>query len=135
MAFDIPVRFWSVPYVGSNFPATDRMFEDGTNCQGFAYAVLRHFGLAVPDFRSSELWADNDITECVQCPLPLDLLLFNSTQNAFGAHLGICAGEDLVLHHSKGAGRPAIWHLAEFGACSRYRVFVGAKRVRARQAT
>ena len=132
LAFDLPGPFWSVPYVASNFPATSRMFEDGTNCQGFAYAVLRHFGLAVPDFRSSELWADDEFTERVEYPSRLDLMMFNSRREPFGAHVGVCVGRDLVLHLCKGVGRPAIWRLAEFDVFSQYRVLIGAKRIRKR---
>lgn len=44
----------------------------GSNCQRYAYAVLRHFGLSVPDHRSSELWADEELLTTVSDPEPLD---------------------------------------------------------------
>jgi hypothetical protein len=47
-----------------------------SNCQRYAYAVLRHFGLSVPDHRSSELWADEELLTTLTDPQPLDLVLF-----------------------------------------------------------
>jgi len=79
---DIPAAFRSVPYDADRFGARD--ITDGANCQAFAYAVLRHFGRDVSDFRSSDLWEDTRQTERVAEPAPLDLLLFNRTAAGVG---------------------------------------------------
>lgn len=126
---ELPRHFWDVPYVGSNFPIAESKLADGTNCQGFAYAVLRHFGLALPSLRSSELWADKEFTRRVNDALPLDIAFFNPTNEAFGAHIGICAGKGSVLHLCKAVGRPAIWPMTAFSMWPQYRVFIGVKRV------
>jgi cell wall-associated NlpC family hydrolase len=91
---------------------------------------LRHFGVRVPDFRSSELWHDRAETDLVTTPEPLDLLLFNRTCDPWGAHVAVYLGEDRAIHLSKEVGLPAIWTLEEFARRPAYRVLVGAKRVR-----
>ena len=48
-ALELPRHFWDVPYVGSNFPMVKDKLGDGTNCQGFVYAVLGHFGFSLPN--------------------------------------------------------------------------------------
>ncbi|WP_433171887.1 NlpC/P60 family protein [Actinoallomurus sp. CA-150999] len=102
---------------------------DGANCQLFAYEVLRHFGLEVPAFRSSELWADTEATKRVSAARPLDLILFNATSDAWGAHVGIWAGHDQILHLSSEIGHPAVWRMNDFAARDRYRTVIGIKRV------
>lgn len=139
LAARLPDRFWSVPYVGARFPGSPAVAErpdlaEGANCQVFAYAVLRHFGLQPPALRSSELWADTAATARVEAahPLdlcPLDLLLFNATDDAYGAHVGVWAGPDQVLHLCAEAGRPAVWPLTAFAERPRYRTLIGVKRV------
>jgi hypothetical protein len=101
----------------------------GANCQLFAYEVLRHFGLTPPPLRSSDLWADTRATIRVPRARPLDLLLFNATDDAYGAHVGVWADEDRVLHLCAEAGRPAVWSLRDFAARQRYQVLIGVKRV------
>ncbi|MDI3403712.1 hydrolase [Streptomyces cavernicola] len=130
----LPERFWSVPYKGSRFPgAADVLARPalrfGANCQLFAYAVLGHFGIGVPPLRSSELWHDTAATVHVPAPGPLDLVLFNGDDDPYGAHVGVWAGGDAVLHLCTEAGRPAVWTRAEFARRARYRVLLGAKRV------
>ncbi|MGW3100422.1 hydrolase [Streptomyces sp. NPDC001100] len=130
----LPATFWTVPYVGSRFPGahavTDRPdLALGANCQLFAFEVLRHFDLAPPALRSSELWADTRATVRVPVARPLDLLLFNASDDAYGAHVGVCVDEGRVLHLCAEAGRPAVWERADFAARERYRVLVGIKRV------
>ncbi|MFF9017179.1 hydrolase [Streptomyces sp. NPDC014870] len=130
----LPTDFWTVPHVGARFPGstavTDRPgLAAGANCQLFAYEVLGHFGLPVPPLRSSDLWHDTTATVHVPTPLPLDLLLFNATADPYGAHVGIAAGPDEVLHLSAEVGHPVVWKLAEFATRPRYRVLIGAKRV------
>lgn len=130
----LPDRLWSVPYAGARFPGSAAVTErpglgEGANCQLFAYAVLRHFGLEPPVLRSSELWDDRESTARVTAARPLDLLLFNAGDAAFGAHVGVWAGPDHVLHLCAEVGRPAVWPMAAFAARPRYRTLVGVKRV------
>ncbi|MEU7583508.1 hydrolase [Streptomyces sp. NPDC041068] len=102
---------------------------DGANCQLFAYEVLRHFGLAPPTLRSAELWSDTTATAHVTAAQPLDLLLFNATASAYGAHVAIYAGDHAILHLCAEVGHPAVWGPEDFAARERYGVRVGAKRV------
>ncbi|MGH4031345.1 hydrolase [Actinomycetota bacterium Odt1-20B] len=131
----LPAAFWTTPYVGSRFPGAAAVRDlpglgAGANCQLFAYEVLRHFGLSPAPLRSSELWEDTDSTVHAAEPEPLDLLLFNGSAAAYGAHVGVWAGDDAVLHLCAEVGRPAVWRLEDFAARERYRVLLGAKRVR-----
>lgn len=132
----LPSDFWTVPYVGSRFPGASAVAErpglaEGANCQLFAYEVLRHFGLAAPALRSSDLWADTRATVRVAVAQPLDLVLFNATDDAYGAHVGVSVGEGRVLHLCAEVGRPAVWEMTEFASRRRYRVLIGVKRVTA----
>ncbi|MEU9032331.1 hydrolase [Streptomyces sp. NPDC048383] len=129
----LPDAFWTVPYTGSRYPgspAVSRLpgLAPGANCQLFAYEVLRHFGRCVPPLRSSELWNDTRHTARVARPDFLDLLFFNADTDPYGAHVGVWAGPDAVLHLSSEVGRPAVWSLADFTGHDRYRVLLGAKR-------
>ncbi|WP_406481797.1 cell wall hydrolase [Streptomyces platensis] len=111
-------------------------FDDlagGANCQRYAYAVLRHFGLLIPPLRSAELWADERATHRVDRPRPLDLVLFDGgpvdgRPPGYGAHVGVHLGPDQVLHLCREAGRPAVWRYADFAARPRYGRFLGVKR-------
>lgn len=127
---DIPQRFWDVAYNGRHFPGArgTNGLEGGVNCQQFAFELLRHYGLMVPNFRSSTLWNDEKFTERVNALRPLDLLLFNKTADAHGAHIAVYIGDDRAIHLCKALGRPAIWTRGEFLAVPRYAVFIGAKR-------
>ncbi|WP_328744202.1 hydrolase [Streptomyces sp. NBC_00285] len=132
--YQLPTAFWTVPYVSSRFPGASEVtdlpnLEEGANCQLFAYEVLRHFGLAAPALRSSELWADTQTTARVLVAQPLDLVLFNATEDAYGAHVGVWVNEGRVLHLCAEIGRPAVWETTEFAARERYRVLIGNKRV------
>ena len=124
---DIPAAFWTVAYCGVCFPVAD--IAAGANCQAFAYALLRHFGRRISDFRSSDLWDDARETERVVDLAPLDLLLFNRAAGAYGAHVGVYLGEGRVIHLSQRVGKPAIWPLERFAREPGYEVFLGAKRV------
>lgn len=126
----IPESFWSVRYDGRRIPGPDADLSRGANCQLFAYRLLAENGLALPAFRSSELWSDTVHTQRVTHLRPLDLLLFNREDEAYGAHVAVWLGEDRALHLAKEAGVPEIWPLARFAAEPRYRVIIGAKRVR-----
>lgn len=131
---ELPDSFWEVRYVGARYPGSPAVLArpglaDGANCQLFAYEVLRHFGYDPPDLRSSELWDDTVSTQRVAVPRPLDLVLVNSTNDAWGAHMGVWADDDRVLHLCAETGRPALWGLAQFAARPSYRELVGYKRV------
>ena len=124
----LPIRFRAVPYDGSRIPDGRHDLLGGANCQRYAYAVLAHFGVDLPPWRSSELWADNDRTQVVFVFEPLDLLLFSRDAEPFGAHVAVYAGAGQALHLAKSVGEPAMWSLAEFAAREEYRVLIGAKR-------
>jgi len=78
---------------------------------------------------SSELWQDGDATVVADRPEPLDLVLFNATEDPWGAHLGVCMAPDEVFHLCKEVGTPVVWPMAEFSRRSRYATTVGLKRV------
>lgn len=125
----LPAEFRAVRYDGARISDGSRDLSAGANCQLYAYAVLAHFGLNLPPWRSSELWADTDATRPVTDFEPLDLLLFSRDGQSFGAHVAVYAGEEKALHLCKSVGRPAIWSLAEFTVRPEYRVLLGGKRV------
>ncbi|MGW7573938.1 cell wall hydrolase [Streptomyces sp. NPDC054765] len=118
---------------GGGAPDTFADLAEGANCQRYAYAVLRHFGLLIPPLRSAELWADERATRRTGRPRPLDLVLFDGgpvpdRPPGYGAHVGVHLGPDQVLHLCREAGRPAVWRYADFAARPRYGRFLGAKR-------
>ncbi|MCX5227932.1 hydrolase [Streptomyces sp. NPDC006553] len=130
----LPAEFWTARYDGSRFPGAAAVaarpgLAAGANCQLFAYEVLRHFGLTPPDLRSSELWSDTGATVHVPHAQPLDLVLFNSTADAYGAHVGVHVGDDAILHLCAEVGHPVVWGTADFASRERYAVRLGAKRV------
>lgn len=129
----LPDVFHAVPYVSARYPGSAAVagrpgIEHGANCQYYAYAVLRHFGLHPPDLRSSELWTDTAATVRVVAAQDLDLVLFNATGEPWGAHVGVHI-EDRVLHLCAEVGRPVVWSYGEFRARARYRTLIGVKRV------
>lgn len=126
----IPPRFHGVPYNGALYPGAPGAagLEGGANCQRFAYELIRHYGRAIPDFRSSELWADTAYTCIAEELAPLDLVLFHKMPSAWGAHVGVYLGEGLVIHLSKQIGLPAIWTFADFAQRPVYFCYIGAKR-------
>jgi cell wall-associated NlpC family hydrolase len=132
VAIRVPRRFRKVRYNASRFPgsAGTRGLDDGANCQHFAYELLRHFGYEVPDLRSSNLWNDRHWTVMAKRLRPLDIVLFNRTRTAWGAHVGVYLGGGKIIHLCKQVGVPAIWTLARFAREDRYSVFLGAKRLR-----
>jgi cell wall-associated NlpC family hydrolase len=128
----LPPAFMDVRYVAARYPGAPGVagLAGGANCQQYAYELLRHFGRAIGDFRSSELWRDDVETERVTELEPLDLLLFNDTDDPYGAHVAVYLGDGKAVHLSKQVGRPAVWALEDFGRRPEYRVLIGAKRVR-----
>lgn len=128
----LPAALWEVRYDGSRVPGEELSLEglDAGNCQVFAYALLRHFGRPLLSFRSSELWADTARTEIVEPPFEaLDLLLFNKTSEAWGAHVAVSLGGDAAIHLSQRVGHPVVWTLDRFAEEADYRVLLGAKRL------
>ncbi|MHA7985411.1 hydrolase [Rathayibacter sp. CAU 1779] len=101
----------------------------GANCQRYAYAVLALFDRHVAPHRSSELWEDptfphRDRDEAQD----LDLVLFSDSNAAWGAHVAVIIGDEL-LHLCAEEGRPAIWSWEDFAARSRYEHIVGVVTV------
>ncbi|MFZ0659535.1 MAG: hypothetical protein WAM05_12495 [Candidatus Binataceae bacterium] len=130
----IPRKFLRVQYNGACYPGAPNLhgLAQGANCQHFAYELLRHFGRAMPNLRSSDLWSDTRFTRRVVRLLPLDLLLFNRTRRAWGAHLAVYLGRGRAIHLSKQLGTPAVWTLEDFAEHEPYRLCLGAKRAIAR---
>jgi hypothetical protein len=95
----------------------------------FAYEFLKHHGLQIPNFRSSELWEDQIFTCTVNGLQPLDLILLNHNDSAWGAHVAVYLGEGLVLHLSKDNGYPKIENLQELQQTPKYKFYIGAKRI------
>ena len=128
---EIPDFVWAVEYDGANFPRESVGYQltGGANCQVFAYAVLQHFGISIPPLRSSDLWSDTTFTRRVTEYRPLDLLLFNRTDSAWGAHVAVFVGENQAIHLCASEGRPAILRLEDFAMRQEYAVLLGGKRV------
>ena len=127
----IPDAFLAVRYNGENFPRESIGYRltDGANCQVFAYALLQHFGITIPPLRSSELWSDTRFTQKVSVFSPLDLILFNRTELAWGAHVALFVGDNKAIHLSASEGHPVIWRLEDFALREEYAVLLGGKRV------
>jgi len=124
----IPSRFWTVRYNGKAIPDRCNDLGEGANCQRFAYAILAGHGIKLPPFRSSDLWEDTQFTFVPQSLEPLDLILFNASNRAYGAHIAVYVGEETAVHLSKEKGYPEAWPLTRFGELARYRFCIGAKR-------
>ena len=128
---NLPPSLLQIPYNASNYPGKTNIdiYQSGGNCQLFAYELLRLNGKELPPFRSSDLWEDEIYTQKVTYIKLLDLLFFNRTNVAWGAHIGVYLGDDQVIHSSVVVGKPAIWGIKEFQKYDRYQVFIGAKSV------
>lgn len=128
---EIPPRFFEVTYKGAHYPGAANVngLEGGANCQVFAYELLRHHGLSVPDLRSSDLWEDTTYTTQVTNLQPLDILLWNKTAESWGAHVGVYIGNNEAIHLSKVNHTAVIWQLEKFLEQPAYKVFIGAKRI------
>ena len=126
-----PEWVFMTPYVGSAHPqaAQATPIANGANCQRFAYAVLGLFGIAVPPHRSSELWEDRQLDHVIPSDVrDLDLVLFNRTADAWGAHVVVALAGGF-LHLSAEVGRPALWQWSDFAERERYQAIIGAIRV------
>ena len=133
----IPDHLWDVQYNSDHFPGAPsvRGVDGGTNCQQYAYTVLRHFGFVIPDFRSSDLWEDILHTRTTSSPTPFDLVLVHNEPESYGAHVGVYVGDGLVLHLSRQIDAPALETFSEIQSREQYRYLVGFKRVLIRQVT
>lgn len=110
----IPATGWpgwvaDAPYVGEAHPLGTRLgpIGSGANCQRYAYELVAMFGRAVPAVRSSELWALDLQHPAREEVRPLDLALFNDTEQAWGAHVAVVTATGL-LHLCSEVGRPAL---------------------------
>lgn len=90
----VPPEFLQVSFSERMIPGrqSELGLTAGSNCQRYACAVLRHFGLSVPDLRSSDLWADEELLATVSEPESLDLVLFAASPDPWGAHVGVYLG-------------------------------------------
>ena len=127
---EVPRKFMRVRYDGARHPLAGpgSIFRNGANCQRFVFELLKHFGYAIGPMRSSELEADRRFTRPVRRIRPLDILMFNRTDKAWGAHIALYLGDGRAIHLSKEAGRPAVWEVTEFSKHERYRTLVAVKR-------
>ncbi|WP_261332226.1 hypothetical protein [Rhizobium leguminosarum] len=94
---------------------------------------MRHFGFELPNFRSSDLWDDTAHTAVSKDPKPFDLVLVNDEPKSFGAHVGLCLGQGLVLHLSKRISFPAVETLEQMQNRDEYRFLIGFKTVLVRR--
>ena len=81
-------------------------------------------------FRSSELWDDNEFSAVVHELEPLDLVLFNAAERSWGAHVAVYLGDGVVAHLSRHIGLPEVRTVEEMLRTPKYRVLVGAKRIK-----
>ena len=127
----IPEALMTIKYNGRIIPngKSHDMKITGANCQVFAYHILRLNGLTVPEYRSSELWADSEYSEVIRNDFqPLDLLFFHNKETAYGAHIAISIGNNQALHLSKAIGLPVIWDISTFLEQEKYKFLIGGKR-------
>jgi lipoprotein Spr len=131
----IPKRFYQVRYDPERYPGAPGVqgLTEGANCQQYAYEFLRAFGYMIPDFRSSDLWADTSHTTVPKSPGPFDLVLVHDKPDPWGAHVGIYLGDRLVLHLSQKIGVPAIEPLELLTQRGQYCYLIGFKRVLVRR--
>jgi hypothetical protein len=127
----VPPEFRCIPYDAARHPRSAAFaFGKGANCQLWAYALLKHIGLQVPPLRSSELWDDTEYSDFVERLEPLDLMLFNATASAWGAHVAVYLGDDAVAHLSRHIGLPEVCAIGQLLRTPKYRVLVGVKRIK-----
>lgn len=128
----IPIDFFHIKYNESNSPLHQKgnIFRTGANCQLFVYTFLHHFGSPFLTFRSSDLWHDRVYTRKVKKMKMFDLILFNKTNDPYGAHVGVCIGENKIFHLLKQVSYPTVWEISEFKKYDKYKIVIGIKRLR-----
>jgi hypothetical protein len=131
LAERLPAEFAQVAYVYERCPGAPGIagIREGANCQLYAYAVLAHFGLHVAPLRSSDLWDDARLHTVADGERPLDIVFYNRSRDAFGAHIGVVVGADAVLHLCAEIGHPVVWPQQAFAQRPAYAVRLGARRV------
>jgi len=131
---NIPERFQKVLYDHKRYPGAPGLqgVARGANCQRYAYEFVRAFGFVIPDYRSSELWADTAHSKFSKRPKRFDLVLVHNVPEVWGAHVGVYLGNGHVLHLSKKIGAPAIESLQSMMRRAQYRFLLGFKRVSVR---
>jgi murein DD-endopeptidase / murein LD-carboxypeptidase len=131
----IPGSFYQVRYDHERYPGAPgvRGLVGGANCQQYAYEFLRAFGFTIPDFRSSDLWADTTHSVVSQQPQLFDLVLVHDKPDPWGAHVGVYLATSLILHLSQKIGVPAIERLEALTQRPQYRYLIGFKRILMRQ--
>lgn len=120
-----------IKYNGQIIPnnTNHNMTVTGANCQVFAYHLLRLHQFIVPEYRSSELWADTEFSEVITENFePLDVLFFHKKNESYGAHVAVYLGDNQVVHLAKQVGKPVIWKMETFFEYPKYKFLLGAKR-------
>jgi cell wall-associated NlpC family hydrolase len=133
MSICIPEIFHSVKYNYDRYPGVEDQsnFSHGANCQVFSYELLAVNGVQAPNLRSSNIWEDSKYTLKVEGDLkPLDLLLFNSTSDPYGAHMAVSLGGEDLIHLAKHNEVAEISTINELCKLDKYKVFLGAMRVK-----
>lgn len=131
IAITIPQIFYEVTYQSKRIPGVPNQ-EDlslGANCQVFAYELLHVNGVKVPNVRSSELWADTQFSFVPDRFKALDLMLYNATPQAYGAHVAVYIGAGNVMHLSLKNYKAQIIAHSEMLTQAEYAIFIGAKRI------
>src|SRR5277367_4934850 len=124
----IPPQFWNIAYNYDCSPGATVGLAKGANCQQYAYEFLRYCGFHIPDFRSSDLWEDTEFTAIADPIEPLDIVMLHKEADAWGAHVGVALGQNVVLHLSKKNSRPDIETLDALMSRHEYRHLIGVKR-------
>ena len=128
---EIPPYYFKIPYKDACYPGSEALgdFKDGANCQVFVYELLVHFGYPnMPDFRSSELWEDEIHSQKVNHVEAYDILFWNKTATAWGAHVGLALDASHIIHLSHENGFAEIWPIEKFETKPNYAHFIGSKR-------
>ncbi|MCP4522329.1 MAG: C40 family peptidase [Cytophagales bacterium] len=112
LSLDIPEKFHKVEYNLARIPGCEAQENLAlkANCQVYVYELLKSFGKQSLQLRSKELWEDIQVTQQVKEEnlQPLDIMLYNNKEEAFGAHIGVYIGDGKVLHLSQGNNIPMI---------------------------
>lgn len=127
-----PEWLWRVEYVGARHPGAADIgsVSEGANCQLYVYAVLACFERRPRPHRSSELLADSSYGHPGPDDFePLDIVLFNDTDTAWGAHVALRMGADDLLHLCASEKTPTVWTFARFAADPRYGRLIGTVRI------